>query len=1091
MRLLRPLASLLALLQTAFADNALPYNPTRLFVWPESSEVYLFQPSNQSIGQSQLRRLDYSFPFPTPKNDFGTLYDTLPFLHEDELTPYTPTIDSAGNITVIAGNCSEGANGSQVWRFVADEAGNGTWSQYQLTESGLGSDSALAGPNFLASAVAFSEHVEATSANTDIYVFGGMCPLSNSTAATWTSAAEYSNLMLSLSPDASNVGYTDYDLSLTTARGPPIAEAGFSITPLSPSYSSNTETQNETQTQNFVLLGGHTKDAFINMSQVALFSLPQEGWTFLPVAQPSSANTQVEPRSGHTAVLSPDGSSVTVFGGWVGDVDTPAQPQLAVLSLGSEYGGSGVWSWSIPAPSGSGPASGAGLYGHAAAMLPGGVMMVVGGYSIPASSSKRIKRDVQTTNTQTYLYNVTSNAWIDTYTPQSTTNSSGPLSRKSQQAGLGAGLGIGAAILISLSVVYFWYTRRLKRAQQHRERMLLSRSSDGSLGQLDQSCFKRGSIDGRGGDAAAVGRFWNVWDHDTGAYPQRPDRPDMQEQAAGVAGSTGLFVNMPSPTRGLRKGTNAKNYQYHPAPRYDDKRISRGSTNIHTITERDEEDGQEGTVIGSEPDDLTDAERKLREVERVLSSLNDPFTDIRPNPLGSHPVSPELGYSDTVRRVPTSPNRLSVPLARQSTTERIESPNWRAESEPTMIDNTGRVSPTKSSSDERTSSTLSEQSQRSNVSSNSMARTASTRTSNLLAAAAATRFANNNPHADNSPTDERTHTMSTDGGRKSPCYYNGRPRASTNGSMQMAVPTSATSTDGDSFMTAKSSFVHLQNEGEALLGGRPTMDRDDPYQRAMAAHSTTADNTGPIFGSYDRSTLPSLPPRRRQGWMGSLRRAINAVAAGDRSFSFNSMSGEQFAEQERAASNSPTKDRRRVVIGSTPRRAISDGGALLRQKRGQKDWQEPRNPFEPYHDDPDAAGGDWGEPLPERSSLDEKLVLNTGPEDDWDVEGAASKRDVQVMFTVPKTRLRVVNASDMDRMSVRSASESMLSRSGSVRDPMLRREESVRTLRARSEGADQQQAALPATVAEEERYEDAVAVAGEQEDWPFQKEKAS
>ncbi|KAK0270158.1 hypothetical protein LTR35_014406 [Friedmanniomyces endolithicus] len=43
-------------------------------------------------------------------------------------------------------------------------------------------------------------------------------------------------------------------------------------------------------------------------------------------------------------------------------------------------------------------------------------------------------------------------------------------------------------------------------------------------------------------------------------------------------------------------------------------------------------------------------------------------------------------------------------------------------------------------------------------------------------------------------------------------------------------------------------------------------------------------------------------------------------------------------------------------------------------------------------------------------------------EEDWDVEGAARKRDVQVMFTVPKARLRVVNA-DMDRASMRSASE--------------------------------------------------------------------
>jgi hypothetical protein len=68
---------------------------------------------------------------------------------------------------------------------------------------------------------------------------------------------------------------------------------------------------------------------------------------------------------------------------------------------------------------------------------------------------------------------------------------------------------------------------------------------------------------------------------------------------------------------------------------------------------------------------------------------------------------------------------------------------------------------------------------------------------------------------------------------------------------------------------------------------------------------------------------------------------------------------------------------------------------------------------------------------------------------------------VQVMFTVPKTRLRVVN-DDMDRASLRSASDGMLSRSGSTRteaglksqasQQMLKREGSRNLLRVKSEG---------------------------------------
>jgi hypothetical protein len=47
-------------------------------------------------------------------------------------------------------------------------------------------------------------------------------------------------------------------------------------------------------------------------------------------------------------------------------------------------------------------------------------------------------------------------------------------------------------------------------------------------------------------------------------------------------------------------------------------------------------------------------------------------------------------------------------------------------------------------------------------------------------------------------------------------------------------------------------------------------------------------------------------------------------------------------------------------------------------------------------------------------------------DDDWDVEGAAEGRRVQITFTVPKERLRVVNATaqDLDNMSERSISRS-------------------------------------------------------------------
>ncbi|KAK5127404.1 hypothetical protein LTR85_006743 [Meristemomyces frigidus] len=1044
------LASLLALLGAVAAQD-LPYNPTRILVSTNASSAYVFEPSTQSgtPGQSKLSTLDFTKSLSTSQYPLVTVSETLPFLQDSELLPFTPAIDLNGNITVIAGNCSHGANGTQVWSFATGagtSAGNGTWTQYQTADQELRSDT-WAGSNYLASSIAFSQYVEANDADTDIFIFGGMCPFANSTADTWTSAANYSNLMLTLSSDV-QAGSSNYDISLVTSTGPPIAEAGFSITALSPTYTLNSTGEAQTQQQDFVLLGGHTQSAFINMSQVALFSLPQESWTFLPVAQPSSAKTdlaareaqaQVEPRSGHTAVLSEDGNTVVLFGGWVGDISTPAQPQLAVLQFGAGYGGSGDWSWSIPTQLGSGLPSGAGIYGHGAAMLPGGVMMVIGGYSIPASSSSRVKRATQTASTGFYLYNTTSNTWIDSYTPpagstEDTDQGSGPLSKTSEQVGLGVGLAIGAAILILLVLCYFWYTRRLKRAQQARGRALLSRSSDGSFigAQVDQPFLNDGGIDGRGGDAASVGRFWNTWDHSAGTYPARA--PQMEQQSD-AAGSTGLFVNVPSPTRGLRKGPAGRNYQYHQAPRYDDQRLSRGSANIHPIAEREDEDD---SVLGRENDTLTDAERKLREVERVLTR-QDPFFEAEPNPLGSHPVSPELGET-TVRRVQTGARRISPMPARPTSMSHADSRNWTVEHEtadPVLRIDTGRVSPSKS--DERTSSSLSEMSQRSG---NSITRTMSTRTGAVLAAALAARAASNSSPENSSSSDARTRTMSTNGGRKSPFYFQNRTRSSTTGSAREGPPNSA-STDGDSFTTAKTNFAELQSQGEALLGGRP-VDRDDPYQRALAAHSSTRENVP--SPAYDDGMLPPIT-RRRQGWMGSLRRALNAVSISDRSFSMTG-SSEKYADEQPSSTSSPVKDRQRANVGA-PRRTVSDGGALLRQKRGQRDWEDAQWPR--YRDDPDP--GDWGEAA--RSPTERQEA-----EDDWDVEGAASKRDVQMMFTVPKARLRVVNA-DMDRMSLRSASDGALSRTGSLNQ--LRHEASVRTLRTRS---DAEKLFLPATAEE-------------------------
>jgi hypothetical protein len=1006
--------SLLALANLLHGQQ-LPYNPTQLSLLANYSTVYMFRPATDSPSQAELLKLDLTGTISASSLPWSTVTDSLPFVQDGDARSYSPAVQSDGSITVVAGNCSAGADGIEIWRYLPEWAkgsGADTWSASVITDIKI-QDATGTGPAYLSSSIAFSEHVGGSADNTKIYTFGGMCPTPDSTTANWQAAAEYSNSMLIVSPSGEAEDVESYGLKTLDNRGPPIPQAGVTITPLLPTYSLGSSGQPQTQQQNFVLLGGHTQTAFINTSQVAVFSLPQQSWSFMPARQPVNAKsdlarrqaTEVTPRSGHTAVLSEDGSSVIVYGGWVGDINTPATPQLAVLKLGDGYGGSGEWAWNVPPQSGAAPSGSLGIYGHGAAMLPGGVMMIAGGYEIASGGAKRMKRNTQSANTRTLFYNVTDHTWLDSYSvPSDYVNqvlgSPGPLSSTGQKVGLGTGLGLGAAILVSVVALYFWYSKRVKRASEDRERNLLVHSSDGSsVGPMEQPFLENGGIDGRGGDEFALGRFWPAQAQSNNGYP-RP--PPMQH-------TTGTFVNIPSPTRGLRRGGGGKNFQYQPAPRYDDNRMSRASNNIHPIAEQENED--EVVSIKSDREQLDDAEAKLKEIERVLNS-EDPFTDPVPNPLGSHPVSPAAG--STMRRVPTGASAISMP-ARKPVPQSQPVPNWIAE--PGADESEGRTSPSRS--DDRTSSTLSERSQRSDASSNSITRTMSTRTGAILAAAMAAQRRPNGQET--SPTRERTQTMSSD-----VSYIQTRARSSTNGSI---TPGGLNAGNRDSFISAGTGFEYLQNEGQALLGGRSEVDPDDPYQRAMAAQNPTRSNT--VAPSYSKGP-PPMASRRGQGLLGSLRRALNVVALGDRSFSLTS-SAERYRDDPQSAASSPTKERS-DRIGGTPRRAVSDGGALLRQKRGQQDWDE--KDFAPYKDDPE----DWGEPKPP--------IYREQLEAEWDVEDAANRRDFQVMFTVPKSRLRVVN-DDMDRASLRSASDSIVSRNGSVKE--LTREESIKALKARME----------------------------------------
>ena len=930
--------SLLALLVVP-AMASLPYNPTRLLASPDDgSYVYVLQSTASSSGQ--LLALDASSTLNGTSLPYATLSASLPFIGDGAEDSFTPVMDEQGQITVYAGICTDAAQGANIWRFTPSKGmkGNGTWTKQDISTSGLEGDGELDGANYLASGISFSTAVNASA---DFYIFGGMCPNATTLSpSAWTQSANYSNQMLTLtapssSPSASLL--STYDLGISSSRGPPIPEAGFSITPLTPTFS-NSSAGYQSQQQNFVLLGGHTQEAFINMSQVALFSLPQQSWSFLPVDSASAnANTElafrdstsVDPRSGHTAILTPDGKRIVLFGGWVGNVTTPANPQLAILELGEGYGGSGDWEWNIPTQTGTGLGDGNGLYGHGAVMLPGDVMMVIGGYSISGSANAKAKRADPALSTQHFFYNTTSGTWLNSYSRpkgfSGSSDSSGStegVMNASKRAGLGAGLALGFTAILGVIVVYFWYSRRLKRRRETREKELNDLAFNAH--DFHTPALGHGGTDGHGGEKTDVEWMGNQQHTPGNPYPGAPTigrgGTGWRMKGATKAERTGLLVEIPSPTRGLRRSLHSRG-AYMPAPRYDDRRRSRGSGNIHPIDER--------------------AEYEEDIIDRALSAEPDvQYTDVN-IPATAPARGPSRGFS-------RSPSPQSPARERE-----LEVQNWVNDwsaAEALMHQNAGRVSPDKT---ERTSSTLSDRSMQSAFSALSGQRSAGNVSRSISQRSAV--FFSSNPFSTESNTTNPSPTFDHPGGRRSP--QDCKPEYRRSQSLTILPKRQRVSTS-DTVTTASTSFAQLQSEGEALLGGyRP------PGESSAAGHRS-----------------------RARGWMGSVRRVF---IGSDRGLSPSPVRG------DRSVSSSPTKYH--PTDADIPRRAASAGAMLWRRRQGAKDWDA---------EDSNVGKGRAG-----------------GEEDgEWDVESAVENRVVQLMFTVPKGKLRIVNGDpDGDELSIKSS----------------------------------------------------------------------
>ncbi|KAG9228538.1 hypothetical protein BJ875DRAFT_389192 [Amylocarpus encephaloides] len=993
--------ALLATALTVFAQStSLPYNPTTILLPQDSSNIkniaYAFVPIPQSDSKHQLVSLNISASLSLSNLSFNNISPNLPFT-SDDTTAFIPSISSADEISVYTGSCSA-SRSSQLWRFTPSHGsatGNGTWVEHSVTTGTGAAPASLTGAKFLSNGFTFSTLVHANASQSAVYNFGGMCPTSGATVSTWQSSANYSHSMLRLSPSQS-ASSTSYSLDLPVNRGPPVAEAGFSITGLSPTYSNNPGVM--TQQMSYVLLGGHTESAFINMSQVALWSLPEESWSFVTVDSPStngksnteltvkSTQTSVDSRSGHTAVLSEDGTKIIVYGGWVGGTSQAADPQLVVLSVGTGFGGTGNWKWTIPdvQPTGSG------IYGHGAVMLPGNVMMVLGGYNISVSTTR--KRAMPAVGAS--FFNATSLEWVSSYTnpsslasPRSDASKSGS-SSITKRLGLGLGLGLGLAALIAAIAIYCCYRQRLKR-RRHEDR-------EKDLNALSQCTTiypspNRG-MGQRGGSFPWSGGRWNgTNDHDQILY----------DSTSAVAGYENLHNgvhnlrdgdNIPKPPRQIpRKPLHSRTRgTYQLAQNFDfNSSGNHGRTNslgtagpIHPIYEADEEDhpsrrqsadAAEGVGVA-----LGDPSIGLAE---MTNQYSDPFRD----PNGTPTI---IMRRNTNRSVSTS--ELESPARSREREIQEWVTDWAAadvlmNAQTRTHSSAGRLSPTR-----RAQLVVGSHSVSSISGEEDNGRTASNLSERSVAVSSVSRSG--------SSSQGRSRSNSLRGFIST--AMNPFSTAAASSSMSPAIdgssafvrpPRSAGS--GSTFNTARTSFPTLQAEGESLL---PRPDHDEGYDYSPT-HTPHAE-----LGSPSKNKASSGQPGRGQtGWLGSLRRAIGAES--------QIPSGPRMSSREA----SPVRDQQ--GSGSQPRRTVSAGATLWRRKQGRGDWEDSA-------DDLNLRGGGTStrsNTFTGEFNLRDSLM---GEDDEgWDIERAVENRVVQVMFTVPKEKLRVINgAAEEDKSEVGS-----------------------------------------------------------------------
>ncbi|KAL4781885.1 hypothetical protein BJX76DRAFT_309930 [Aspergillus varians] len=904
------LLCILPFISQGFAQT--PYTPTSLLYSSQhnGSFAYLLRTSER---RTEFLSLDLSKKIDTDDPSYTVLLDETPFNDNDEKSASIPAIDQHGVIKAYTGDCRDSGNPPTLWTFKPNSGssiGNGTWEKFSVHESEGHESSATTRPNYLSAGFTFSV---SNITESSLFAFAGMCPGQSDTSYPWASAANYSQTMTVLDPCEEE---SCYQVSTTGNRAPPIPEAGFTITPLQATH--GYVDGKLRQQQDFLLIGGHTQQAFINMSELAIFSAPQNSWSFVTVGSETGMSrtdlasrdtARIEPRSGHTAVLSQDGSKVIVFGGWVGNTSVAASPQIAILEIGENFLGSGEWTWSVPST--SGVPDGSGIYGHGATMLPGGIMMVAGGYKT-SRLSKRSDTGPEL-NSQVYLYDVTSKTWASSYknpyfnpTAEAVDNSSESesSSSSSRKTGLGVGIGLGVPAAAGLGVLLFYFCRRrgARRTRDNEIRKL-------ALGAQRAHFWGRGDSEMASSirnpsmrESVNSDSPWNGNNkpQSTGKTPDWNDNGDI------AAESTGLLGDIHVPKKLNRPMLNAGVYR----PPYHEYRRGDATGIIHPIDEReeDEADRAERRPTRETADSLT---------EQVFATARNTQVDTLQYP-GAEPGAGGGGKG-------------------------------------------GRLSPDK---DERTSSSLSD-----SVASETSAKSST------------------NPN--NSTTLPANRTLFLD--KHTSSYSHNREAIRSQGSSTSATSTHDKRYSSESYSTAHSTMSQRQGEREYLLS-----DSDN--------HESS-----PMTGLFNSKPAALTRPKAAE-WIGGIRRVLSVSLrrppANEGPGALSRASG---IDGGNSVNATHTADSR------FPRRSVSASAELFRRKQGAKDWGVGNRISQDIGFQ--SARSTWDD-----FGLDGHMSFDSDGE--WDVEGAAEGRRVQVTFTAPREKLRVVNATagDMDDLSVNSVS---------------------------------------------------------------------